>query len=146
MFDYALLANDSRLKLFVRDAYDWARQNGIPRLGIFPQEHGWTEGCNIADMVGLAVALTDAGMGDYWDDVEQYARNGLVEAAGHRPGRNGPRLRGGQGPAQGFALGQRRRHAIPATTTAACSRARREPIAPSSAASARSPCSIGPAI
>ncbi len=37
MFDYALLANDSRLKLFVRDAYDWARQNGIPRLGIFPR-------------------------------------------------------------------------------------------------------------
>ncbi len=31
-------------------------------------------------MVGLAVALTDAGLGDYWDDVEQYARNGLIEA------------------------------------------------------------------
>ena len=28
----------------------------------------------------VAVALTDAGLGDYWDDVEQYARNGLIEA------------------------------------------------------------------
>jgi len=30
--------------------------------------------------VGLAIALSDAGLGDYWDDVEQYARNGLVES------------------------------------------------------------------
>jgi len=31
-------------------------------------------------MTALAVALTDAGLGDYWDDAEQYARNGLIEA------------------------------------------------------------------
>jgi hypothetical protein len=31
-------------------------------------------------MVGLAVALSDVGLGDYWDDVEQYARNGLISA------------------------------------------------------------------
>ena len=31
-------------------------------------------------MVGMAIALTDGGMGDYWDDVEMYARNGLISA------------------------------------------------------------------
>ena len=36
LLDYALVANDSRLMLFARDAYDWARQKGIPRLGLFP--------------------------------------------------------------------------------------------------------------
>jgi hypothetical protein len=79
LLDYALAANDSRLIYFARDAYDWARQQGIHRLGIFPAGHGTTEGCTIADMVGLAAALTIAGVGDYWDDVEQYVRNGLVE-------------------------------------------------------------------
>ena len=79
LLDFALVANDCRLKLFVRDGYEWARQNGIARLGLF-HGNGNTEGCTIADMTGLAVALTDAGVGDYWDDVEQYARNGLVEA------------------------------------------------------------------
>jgi hypothetical protein len=29
-------------------------------------------------MIGLAVTLSDAGLGDYWDDVEKYARNGLL--------------------------------------------------------------------
>jgi len=78
ILDYAMAANDYRAKAFVRDGYEWARQHGIHRLGIFPTGNGGTEGCTLADMVGLAVALTDAGMGDYWDDVEQYARNGLL--------------------------------------------------------------------
>ena len=81
LLDYALVAEDVRLKFFVRDGYEWARQHGIHRLGIFAHSGDWgTEGCTIADMVGLAVALGDAGLGDYWDDVEQYARNGLISA------------------------------------------------------------------
>jgi len=80
LLDHAIVANDFRLKQFARDGYEWARQHGIHRLGIFPGGGGMTEGCTIADMTGLAVALTDAGLGDYWDDVEQYARNGLVSS------------------------------------------------------------------
>ena len=80
LLDYALVADDTRLKYFVRDGYEWARQQGIHRLGIFPNSGDATEGCTIADMAGLAVALSDAGLGDYWDDVEQYARNGLIAA------------------------------------------------------------------
>ena len=31
------------------------------------------------DVVALAIQLTDAGVGDYWDDVDHYFRNGLIE-------------------------------------------------------------------
>ena len=78
ILDYAVIANDHRVKLMARDAYEWARQMGIHRLGLFPHEGEWVEGCTLGDMVGMAVALTDAGLGDYWDDVEMVARNGLI--------------------------------------------------------------------
>jgi hypothetical protein len=78
LLDYAIVADDWRAKEFVRDSYDWARHHGIHRLGVFAGSGGGTEGCTVADMVGLAVELTDAGVGDYWDDVDQYARNGLL--------------------------------------------------------------------
>ena len=80
LLDYAQVANDGRVRVLVRDSYEWARQMGVTRLGLFPHHRESTEGCTIADMVGLAVALTDAGMGDYWDDVEMFARNGLISA------------------------------------------------------------------
>jgi hypothetical protein len=76
--DYGLAANDPRIKELAADAYGYARQMGIGRLGLFPTHGEGTEGCTIGDMIGLAVALTDAGLGDYWDDVEKYARNGLL--------------------------------------------------------------------
>jgi len=79
LLDYAIIANDFRIKEFVRDSYEWARHHGIHRLGVFAGSGGGTEGCTVADMVGLAVKLTDAGIGEYWEDVEQYARNGLLE-------------------------------------------------------------------
>jgi hypothetical protein len=78
MLDYAIAADDYRVKEFVRDGYEWARHHGIHRLGVFPGRDSKTEGCTVADMVGLAVQLTDAGIGDYWEDVDQYTRNGLI--------------------------------------------------------------------
>jgi hypothetical protein len=78
LLDYAIVADDYRVKQFVRDGYEWARHQGIHRLGVFPGSNGSTEGCTVADMVGLAVKLTDAGIGSYWEDVDQYARNGLL--------------------------------------------------------------------
>ena len=78
--DYAMLADDMAIKMKVRDGYEWARQRGIHRLGIFTHTYEGSEGCTMADMVGLAVGLIDAGLGDYWDDVEMYARNGLISA------------------------------------------------------------------
>jgi hypothetical protein len=80
VLDYALAENDHRAKEFAHNAYCYARQSGLSRLGLFPTGHESTEGCSIADMTGMAATLTDAGLGDYWDDVEMYARNGLIEA------------------------------------------------------------------
>jgi DUF1680 family protein len=52
---------------------------------ISPQEHGRpahlftaSETCGVSDMLILAVKLSDAGLGDYWDDVDAVVRNHLV--------------------------------------------------------------------
>ena len=79
VLDYALVANDPQLKECVCDCYEFVRQMGIPRLGIIAQgPEAAMEGCVIGDMTALAVALSDAGMGDDWDDVDCIARNALV--------------------------------------------------------------------
>ena len=95
VLEYATVSNDAQLKQFMREFYEYARNFGIPRFGFFPAvigDHGSyvvtdtqaygvqpCEGCGIADMICLAIGLCDAGVGDYWEDVDQYVRNQLVE-------------------------------------------------------------------
>jgi hypothetical protein len=82
LLDHAEMTGDADLKEFVRDGYDCARMFGIPRIGFFPEittEPRACETCCIADMVALAIKLSDYGVGDYWDDVDRYVRNQLVE-------------------------------------------------------------------
>ena len=95
LLDLAVATGDQALKTLVHEAYEHACRSGLRRVGWFP---GWItperfgrlgdiaawlkeacEGCSIGDMVGLAVALSDAGVGDYWDDVDGFVRNQLVE-------------------------------------------------------------------
>jgi hypothetical protein len=82
VLEYAHVANDQRLKEFVRDCYEYSRSWGLGRIGTFGDgtHKAHTEGCSIADMVGLAIRLSDFGVGDYWDDVDQYVRNQATEA------------------------------------------------------------------
>lgn len=68
---YAIATNDAKLKGFVRDGYEWARQAGFARIGLF----GDGQGCACGRIISLAIKLTDAGVGDYWEDVDQYIRN-----------------------------------------------------------------------
>ncbi len=70
---HADAVNDARLKSFVRDSYEYMRTFGIARIGLFG------EGCTTGDMTLLAIKLSDAGVGDYWEDVDQYVRNHLAE-------------------------------------------------------------------
>jgi len=70
IFEYAIAANDDRLKEFVRDGYEWARQKFYARIGFFDGQ-----GCACGRMLGLAVKLSYQGVGDYWEDVDQYIRN-----------------------------------------------------------------------
>lgn len=65
--------------------YLWTRENTLD-FGFLPDGLGlegfWSgtcETCGIADFIHLAVLLTEAGAGEYWDDIERVARNQLLE-------------------------------------------------------------------
>jgi len=67
------VTNDAQLKQFVREGYEYLRNFGIARIGLFG------EMCTTGDMAYLAIKLTNMGVGDYWEDVDQYVRNQLTE-------------------------------------------------------------------
>ena len=78
LLQFAIVTDDRRIKDFVRFSYEYARTHGIPRIGYFTlADH--SEGCTLGDMTAMAIKLSDAGVGDYWDDVDCIARNLLVE-------------------------------------------------------------------
>ena len=70
---YADAAQNGRIKEFVRDGYEYCRNFGVARLGLFG------EGCATGDMIWLALKLSDAGVGDYYEDADGYVRNQLAE-------------------------------------------------------------------
>ncbi|RKZ71144.1 MAG: hypothetical protein DRQ57_19050, partial [Gammaproteobacteria bacterium] len=79
---YAVVAADERAMEFVRRAYEFTLTQGIPRIGwinCFPAAANVCEGCALGDLIGLGIRLSDAGLGDYWDDVDSIVRNHLVE-------------------------------------------------------------------
>lgn len=86
--DYALAANDPEFASFARSSYEWARATGSPLVGFFPEYiDDWPddrpyidcETCCTADMIQIAMALSEVGQGDYWDDVDRYMRNQFSE-------------------------------------------------------------------
>ena len=89
LLEYALVTKDLGLLRFVRDFYEYSRNFGMSRIGFFPAvagDHGSypgeaqvDESCTLLDMISLAIGLSDSGVGDYWEDVDQYVRNHLVE-------------------------------------------------------------------
>jgi hypothetical protein len=78
----ALLHNPRYLD-WSRRAYEHLRSMGTD-WGWFPESpsptHPYSETCNTADMVDVAVWLARAGYTEYWDHVERYVRNYTVEA------------------------------------------------------------------
>lgn len=82
MLEYAMAANDWRVIEFIRRAYEYTLTLGIPRTGwisCYPTMSNHMEGCFLGDMVAFGIRLSDAGIGDYWDDVDAIVRNQLVE-------------------------------------------------------------------
>jgi hypothetical protein len=71
VLEYALATGDIRLMAWVRDGYEWTRQPTMARYGVL----GDLQGCGCGRLIGLAIKLTDAGIGDYWEDVDLYIRN-----------------------------------------------------------------------
>ena len=80
LVEYAAATGDSALLNFVRDGYEFARHHGIPRLGAWLNDQPDVEVCTISDMIAIAIKLTEAGMGDYYEDVDQAVRNQLIES------------------------------------------------------------------
>ena len=91
LLHFALNENNPAISQLVREGYEHARRHGVVRLGFMP---GWikpmmgrdiewsleqNEGCGVADTLILAIRLTDAGLGDYWDDVDSMVRNHFAE-------------------------------------------------------------------
>ena len=82
MLEYAMVAGDGRVLEFVRRAYEYTLTLAIPRIGwinCYPERSNGCEGCALGDLVALGIRLTDAGLGDYWDDVDAVVRNHLIE-------------------------------------------------------------------
>lgn len=85
VLDHALAAGDRELAEFVRQSFEWARGKGDALTGYFPENidnynHLETsELCEVAGMIGLAVKLSAAGLGDYWDDADRWIRNQFAE-------------------------------------------------------------------
>jgi len=78
---YATTCGDERALEFVRRGYEFTLTQGIARMGwinTHPPAIG-CEGCALGDLIGLAIRLTDAGAGDYWDDADAVVRNQLAE-------------------------------------------------------------------
>ena len=92
VWEYAYAANDNQVMQRVDACYRWARQMGDPLIGyfpeLFPDQQFWNylnwngrtvEICEVADIIWLALNLTRAGIGDYWDDVDRWVRNVFAE-------------------------------------------------------------------
>ncbi|MBI2940864.1 MAG: hypothetical protein HYY04_10545 [Chloroflexi bacterium] len=100
MVEYALAADDQELMQFVvrsfesarsvganlepRAPYEFARTPGAALVGYFPEwvNSPWWEAselCEVADMIAVALQLSEAGVGDYWDDADRWIRNMFAE-------------------------------------------------------------------
>ncbi len=81
--EYALAAKDQEVLAYVRKSYEWARRQGVPLVGFFPEtvrpNCPNSEGCPVSDMVALAVKFSASGAADYWDDVDRWVRNYFSE-------------------------------------------------------------------
>ena len=75
LLDLACTAHDTRLMEFVRRAYEFGRNYDPMGIGYYVWGLGVRCGCSQPRMMATAIALSDAGVGDYWEDVDRIIRN-----------------------------------------------------------------------
>ena len=89
--EYAIAAKDREAFERVDVVFRRMREMGDPMIGFYteaiPGTHHYlnmrgntVETCELADMVVLALKLTQAGVDDYWDDIDRWVRNMYSEA------------------------------------------------------------------
>ena len=89
MLEYAMAADDWEMIQFVHKNYEFTTAYMHPLVGYVPetldpeysstQNRPFSETCGVADMMHMALKLTLAGVGDYWDDVDRWTRNQFAE-------------------------------------------------------------------
>jgi hypothetical protein len=89
VLDFALAVGDKELIAFVKAGFEWLRNPG-PAYGVsnlvgwFPEwyvpDFPACESCTLGDFAGMAVKMSEAGVGDYWDDIDRCVRNQYTEA------------------------------------------------------------------
>jgi hypothetical protein len=89
MLEYAAAAGDRDTMQFVKTSFEWAKGQEASPFGVstlvgwFPEwyypQYPSCEACMAADMTALALKLSAAGLGDYWDEVERWVRNNFAE-------------------------------------------------------------------
>ena len=93
ILEYALIVDDGSLVDFAVGSFRYARVLGDVVTGYFPEtvlgadladrypgrRVDTCEICEVADMIVLALKLSPAGKGDYWEDVDRWVRNMFVE-------------------------------------------------------------------
>jgi hypothetical protein len=85
LLDYATAMKDHEQLEFAKSGFEWAKTQGSSLVGFFPEfiiggdRYPSCESCEVGDMVTLAVKLSVAGAGDYWDDVDRWVRNQFAE-------------------------------------------------------------------
>ena len=83
MLDYATAVGDEELMAFIEMSFNKAKTYGNPLVGFFPEwctpDYPFSETCEVADMVALALKLSSAGVGDHWDDADRWIRNQYSE-------------------------------------------------------------------
>ena len=83
MVEYAQATGDQDVMNFAKKSFEWARSQGNATVGFFPEwlrpDYLYSETCEVAEMITLAIKLSQAGAGDYWDDAEKWIRNQFAE-------------------------------------------------------------------
>lgn len=84
ILEYAAVAKDQKALNYINSGFQWATTEGSTLVGFFPElainnRYLTCESCEVADMIGIGVKLSDAGMGDYWDDIDRWVRNQFTE-------------------------------------------------------------------
>ncbi len=67
ILDHAQVVNDRSLMDFVKSGYEWTREFGIAEIGWVPEwtNNNFCEGCQISDVVALAIHLSDLCVGAF---------------------------------------------------------------------------------
>lgn len=83
MIEYAVAVEDEELLKFIEKCFKWARSQGNPTVGFFPEfiKPGYptTELCCVSDMISVALKLSRTGIDNYYYDAERWTRNQFAE-------------------------------------------------------------------